>query len=54
MSTTNDLPTRLREQAEYHGGYSRIDPRRAQWARDLRDAADEIERLRKAVLPEED
>lgn len=56
MSTTNDLPARLREQADRHDAHARYAPHsgRAQWAQDLRDAAAEIERLRKAVLPEDD
>jgi len=57
VSTTNDLPARLREHAEIHDEWfvhRSPDAEQRQWAQDLREAAAEIERLRKAVLPEDD
>ena len=58
MSTTNDLPARLREHAAAHEDlaafYEPPAAHQAQWAQDLREAAAEIIRLRKAVLPEDD
>ena len=55
MTTTNDLPARLRKHAAIHdAATSPYDDDQAQWAQDLSEAASEIERLRKAVLPEDD
>ena len=55
MTTTNDLPARLLEHAAVHdAATSPYDDEQAQWAQDLREAAAEIIRLRKAVLPEDD
>ena len=50
--TTDDLPTRLREHAAIHdAATSPYDDEQAQWARDLREAADELERRREAMNP---
>ena len=58
MTNTNDLPARPREHAAAHeelaAYYEQPAAHQAQWAKDLRDAAAEIIRLRRAVLPEDD
>ena len=51
----DDLPARLLEHAALHDQMSSpFDDEQARWAQDLRDAAAELERLRRAVLPEDD
>ena len=52
LESANDLPARLREHAAIHdAATSPYDDEQAQWAQDLRDAADELERLRAASDP---
>ena len=47
LESANDLPARLREHAAIHdAATSPYDDEQAQWAQDLRDAADELERRR--------
>lgn len=48
MNDTNDLPARLREQADRHDAHARYAPHsgRAQWAQDLREAAKDVARYR--------
>ena len=50
-SNTDDLPTRLRKHAAIHdAATSPYDEEQAQWAHDLRDAAEFIERMAKAGM----
>ena len=52
MIDTNDLPARLREHAAVHdAATSPYDDEQAQWAKDLRKAASELERHRAARNP---
>lgn len=55
MTYDEELPARLRAHADLHKMLtSPYDDEQLCWERDLRAAAAELERLRKAVLPEDD
>ena len=55
MTHDEELPTRLIAHANLHKQLtSPYDDEQLSWEQDLRDAAAEIIRLRKAVLPEDD
>ena len=55
MTYDEELPARLIAHADLHKQLtSPYDDEQLCWERDLRDAAAEIIRLRKAVLPEDD
>ena len=43
-SATNDLPARLRDQADCHVAAAPVDPVRVQWTQDLREAATNVAR----------